>query len=92
MRIFCIFGTLFVRGKKPEVAFVFVCGIGLESKNGFLGFEHYPPLCERLLLALQEALDDKVKSSVLACKKQSFAQRAFVALHKASFGMQWVLP
>jgi hypothetical protein len=41
---------------------------------------------------LQEALDDKVKSSVLACKKQSFAQRAFVALHKASFGMQWVLP
>ena len=61
------------------------------AKNGFLGFGHYPPLCERLLLALQEALDDRVKSSVLTCKKQSFIQRAFVALYIASFGMQWVL-
>jgi hypothetical protein len=61
------------------------------AKNGFLGFGHYPPLCERLLLALQEALDDRVKSSILACKKQSFAQRAFVTLYKVSFGMQWVL-
>ena len=61
------------------------------TKKGFLGFGHYPPLCERLLLAMQEALDDKVKSSVLACKKQSFAQRAFVALCKSGVGLRYVL-
>ena len=81
-----------MRGKKPEVAFVFVCGIRLESKKGFLGFGHYLPLCERLLLALQEALDDRVKSSVLVCKKQPFMQRAFVALCKSGVGLRYVLP
>ena len=61
------------------------------AKKSFLGFGRYPPLCERLLLALQEALDDKVKSSLLPCKKQSFMQRAFVALCKSDVELRYVL-
>jgi hypothetical protein len=62
-----------------------------EPKKAFWDLGIIPPLCERLLLALQEALDDRVKSSVLACKKQPFMQRAFVALCKSGVGLRYVL-